>query len=694
MRLGLKIALLIAALLGLSACPKIPLRENRATFDLASSHWFELEKTQYVFFSISGLRTAQAKLTWPFAFEISGMGTPIPGLQAKADGFAALDLTKGVYQHHFVECGDGRICGSFSFHANSPIQQILVRFRYDAKSEMQEVASVPVATHPAGQGPDSQSALVYGVYNHDNSRLQMRVHDNFGTPDADQVLQYGMNRNFTVSGIQSVSLTTTDEVSSIQQNNGYYIFPAAICGSRVKSGKGETFTFGGHDGWTKTNYDPNEAPNDACFQAALLDQTGNVITSAPGMARKNPVLAGEPLTVQPPVKQTIDIPIIVSYCPDAPDGDTLTNPDFMRYQKFILGVPDKTPTDICFQTGQESQFRSAFAGLLDRKLNAAKTQSGSLNRDFFFRVIINTHNFYKKVRQFHQIMSGAIRAKISNEIVQQSPRLVGAFVYDSEPAPDVDIGGNVVWCPRDPDPNGTSDPSSPQINCTPMNAAGKVTLGPFNFRIPMGPFPTVDAFLKNFNEVGDRGEMNDPQLTVNAVHSGSSTITGGNGNSFYTFFDGQRLDFSPNERLKLCTDRDTDGLFNNMVFQYSDSSNGPGVMSLTDAQSAMLYPKGDTVGSMLVGLQWTNPFIGTFSYSIPVKGSVFTVIPISITGKTTQKLGDPVWSKPVWNLTPLMQKCVRNCEHPGFDESGVYQLTKFWNSDNVCTTPKTPEPGP
>jgi hypothetical protein len=116
-------------------------------------------------------------------------------------------------------------------------------------------------------------------------------------------------------------------------------------------------------------------------------------------------------------------------------------------------------------------------------------------------------------------------------------------------------------------------------------------------------------------------------------------------------------------------------------------------MSRDDAQRAMLFPNGgDTVGSMLVGLQWTNPFIGTFSYSIPVKGSVFTVIPISITGKTTQKLGDPVWSKPVWNMTPLMQKCLRNCEHPSFDESGVYQINDLWVYSNICTTPKTAEP--
>jgi len=64
---------LIALSLMLTACPKTPLRENRASFDLASSHWFPNEKTQYVFFSVSGLRLAQARLDWPFAFEISAL---------------------------------------------------------------------------------------------------------------------------------------------------------------------------------------------------------------------------------------------------------------------------------------------------------------------------------------------------------------------------------------------------------------------------------------------------------------------------------------------------------------------------------------------------------------------------------------------------------------------------------------------
>ena len=72
---------------------------------------------------------------------------------------------------------------------------------------MAETTEVNVSTHPAGANADAQSFLVYGVFNGDNSAVQARVHDNFGTPASDQLAQYGMERDFEV---ESAQLTEPD----------------------------------------------------------------------------------------------------------------------------------------------------------------------------------------------------------------------------------------------------------------------------------------------------------------------------------------------------------------------------------------------------------------------------------------------------------------------------------------------------
>ena len=96
--------------------------------------------------------------------------------------------------------------------------------------------------------------------------------------------------------------------------------------------------------------------------------------------------------------------------------------------------------------------------------------------------------------------------------------------------------------------------------------------------------------------------------------------------------------------------------------------------------------------SLDVGLWWESPFFGGFTWDSPLTGKVFGFIPLSKTFRNEQKMGEDKWRNGVWNLTPVLQKCLRHCGHPFFDEAGTYQINTGWNEVPTCPSPKTAEP--
>jgi hypothetical protein len=316
-------------------------------------------------------------------------------------------------------------------------------------------------------------------------------------------------------------------------------------------------------------------------------------------------------------------------------------------------------------------------------------QGATSTRDFFFTVLIH-HRLAPEIDKFQEIiadkLADAIRIESSTMI---SPRLVGGFVYDSR-APDMRISTrspHVVWCPRIENPD--SPTANADANCTPRRA-GQVTLGPLNFLIPMGPFPTLDTYVQYIRENGgDRGQSRNPQLAVRAVQTNENSMSDPGGANLFTFFDGQRLSFNETERLRFCFDRDQDLTLQQLVFKKGDARSPSQVFDVVTAQN---LANSGRAASLDVGLKWNNPFIGGFTFESPVEGKVLSFIPISTTLPGKQKIGDEVWARTNWNIGPLLQKCLRHCDHPFFDEAGVYQINQSWSEDVRCPTPKTAEP--
>ena len=99
---------------------KVPLQPHPGQFDMVAGHWFENEQTEYVFFSIQGLRPGQADLSWPAQFELATPGARVRGLDKGADGFGALNFQSTVHRHHLVQCAPGQGLRQLQFSRGPP----------------------------------------------------------------------------------------------------------------------------------------------------------------------------------------------------------------------------------------------------------------------------------------------------------------------------------------------------------------------------------------------------------------------------------------------------------------------------------------------------------------------------------------------------------------------------------------------
>lgn len=663
-----------------TGCHKVPLRTNQAQFDVAVSHWFENEQTQYVFYSVHGMRPEQARTTWNGGFELSKSG--------REQDFSPLDFSAAIYRHRLVECGDGRLCGSYSFHAEKPLTSLAMRYRYNWGSPMKESTYVHVAIHPAGPTADAHSALVYGVFNGDNSKVQIRIHDNFGTPDSSEIENFGMDRAFSIQGMQLVDMSSTDKSLALTESASPFAFPAKTCLGH--SGRAEKFRVDQRSQWSPFSFDSEDPSGVACFDVQALDKNGKVLKQNPAMARRNPVLMQEPIQLHPPLREAHLIPIVLSYCPGLPESPNLTSPAFLDFQRAILGF-DSAPIDACFATGEEPQFEKELERVLNQKLAQARGRFAGDGRDFFFTVIIH-HNLSNLVVRFHEIISSQLSAKIASEVEGVSPRLVGAFVYDSQSTEgrSFDHGRNIVWCPSKEAPR-TMSPYDADANCM-FHSADELSFGPSKFLQSIGPFPSMKVFDDHVSQYQDRSRARFARFLVKSVQTNINSITNAHGETLYTFLDGQRVSLREGEQLKFCRNYDAQDTLDQLAFRQSGALGTTPLLNVDDAQNLISNKERRSPLNLAIGIKWDSAFVGGFEFETPVSGHLFqNLIPITKYSRNRKEIGDSRWQQNL-DLTPLLQRCVRFCDHPFFDESGAYQISSNWSQLNLCPAPKPPEP--
>jgi hypothetical protein len=317
------------------------------------------------------------------------------------------------------------------------------------------------------------------------------------------------------------------------------------------------------------------------------------------------------------------------------------------------------------------------------------------------------HKFNTEFQRFQEILAEQIAILIDQERSLISPRLVGSFVYDSDAnfvRPELAVK-SIVWCPQALTPennSGSGDngvkPYGDGANCM-SDFGGLLKLGSvLNFLVPMGPFPTRESYESYLREYGDRGLAKNPQFEIKSVMTNANTIQDVTG--LTTFFDGQRIDLKSNEGLRICYEKDTEGMLTNLKFSKVSGtshshSNSTAINStiINSSDIQAVFNSADGAGTYILGLQWAYPFWGAVNFTSPLTGKILGQIPFRKDNKGKREVGDPQWQRTTWDFSPYFQRCQRFCDHPYFDESGTYQLETQWRSTSTlgCPNPKYPE---
>ena len=670
-----------------TACNKVPLEDDFGQIDFASAHWFENEKVGYLFFSLAEKEARLVNPGWFWQYSSRNAAGQITSHEARV-----LDLESGVHKHEWRRCGSQRLCGSLSFKSDDPIENITLRFRYDASLPQGLEKQISASNHLTSVAADAFSALAYGVFDETNDHLQVRVHSNFGDPSDEAVDQYGMTRRFRIKELALADFTKANITTVAEESQTPLLFPASLCQS--VTGVGD-LSFTGRSAWFKESLDANQGQNGACFQIESLDKNGDLLAlgKQPALSRRNPELnnPSSPMLTTP-AKAVTQLPVIIRICDDEPSAGSMINANFFNYQQYVLGMQSR-PVDICFRVGQETQFGRDLATLLSSQLNAAKTSVAGAN-DFIFVVLLH-HNFSSEFKLVQATIARSLYQLINNDQTAVSPRLVGAFVYDSNVnfQPTSIQSKNIIWCPQTLPKElvAGANPLATQ-NCT-LTPTSKINLQVINFIIPLGPLPSQEQYLKYVNDYGDSGIAKNPAIEFLSVPNGANTRT--NTDSQTTYFDGERYSIAQGEYAKVCRDRVTADFFN---FVLREENGGAEIAAVaTDAVNAK-WLSDEAAADYRIGISWAAPYFGVVRYKsavingqVPgVKGSE-SILPFNRSFSQNLPLGDGTWQKENWSFGAYTQKCGRFCDNPYFDNAGTYQLNTTWRSDLVnCPSPRYP----
>src|SRR5690606_18434751 len=123
------------------------------------------------------------------------------------------------------------------------------------------------------------------------------------------------------------------------------LFPASFCedilfpqnpSTALADSAGESF-------WLQERFSSEDPASGVCFSTMFHDKEGRELLNRELMAyaRRNPRLSRGNLVLKTPLQDVIPIPVILQICEDEPLAANMLSPQFLRYQKHILGLSDQ-----------------------------------------------------------------------------------------------------------------------------------------------------------------------------------------------------------------------------------------------------------------------------------------------------------------------------------------------------------------
>ncbi|MEY3901535.1 MAG: hypothetical protein RL189_841 [Pseudomonadota bacterium] len=663
---GLTASKLCAAFIALllQSCSKVPLEYTPAEFQVAQAVWYEAEQTLFFFWNVGsplGLRSESV-------FEVSYVNDD------GQVGWMAPQSREQVHIHESVSCGAGRICGSASHKVVKEPRALSFRLRYHRDGEISAVVNPESFVIRSGAAHQNRSFVVYGVFDESNSFVQWRGRHVFPALRNEEAQALGLRRPFEIKD------QTYGNALPTNPDNPYLYGAEAACP--------QSYIQAGVDALVRTSeravFNQRGLPaaasaaDSVCASATVNDATGSFTATA--FARKNPETRAAFSSLRSPVKGTTSVGFVITPCRRTISLQHLN----MQKQRLLL----QSPVEICSDDFNQADFKDRMSAIFQERISQVRAAGNDMTLYIALHHDDLTKNLVLKLEQ-------ALAEILPNERARVSPRVTGAFVFDSiqHVVTNPLIKNLALWCPAalvDPKVDPFAAPDESQRSCPVLPDGPQLNAGPVRLSsLPILPSrQSYENFLGKFSEV-NAGKMN--SLTAFAPQrTAISTDVSLGDFAWVTFFNNERVTAGNGEFFSFCAADSKDA--SRIYFRTAAAAQQP--LPLSNLPSVQAVAQG---GSYELGLVWDFPFLLRLEYTFYLAGSANAVVasvPFGLSFNQQQSYGSSGWTQQEFQIDRALLQCTRFCLHPFFDESGTYSARQTWRDamQTNCYRPRFPRP--
>ncbi|MFN3197548.1 MAG: hypothetical protein ACE366_03855 [Bradymonadia bacterium] len=645
---------MLAAALCVCGC-KVHISDVNARFVIADVSWFEAEETLFVFYEVQ----AEQGLGDESLLEIRY--TTDDGV---VDWIDLADL-EPVHTHVAVDCGLTARCGSVSVQVPLEPRNVGLRLRYNVDGELSLGSDLVFNVVNRGPSHTQRSLLVYGVFDETNHGIQWRARHRFPTIRNEEAQRLGLRRRFIIDE-QRFGPTLLAGIDNP------YLYDSN-CLSLTNAVPWADPAQGVVDTEERAVFNPADLPDvvaDApgvCGRSTVFDATGPFVANA--VARKNPETRPAFPVLRSPTADATPIKYLLQICDQALSSDHLQ----MQRQRLFLEDVDA----LCIDDWEAIDFVDRLTERIRDDVDVVRAEG----QDMVLSIAIH-HNDRALATQVER----ALEPVLDNDRDRNSPRLAGAFVFDTFPhRVDVQrVAQTTIWCPATLEETG--------------QASEACAIPDFNLAFSLGPLSTAVLpilpsrsqylnFLETYSE-SQSGRMRrlafrTPERPTIADHVDLGDF------GVATFFNDEVITADADDAFSYCADTDELG---NFVFRSVNTNDVLPVEALPGWHNTIPDATYD------LGLGWDFPFSIQLEYAVGIASAINAFsfsLPIGISIGATEEYGSGLWFQESFSLEEQLLHCRRFCDHPTFDAAGVYQIFDLFRGtyQTSCYRPMFPQRG-
>lgn len=640
---------------------RVPIQDVNAGFELADATWFEEEQTLFIFYSLRSEQGLGDLSQIELAFRTD----------EREQDYQVLETFPVVHEHLRAACGARTLCGSWSTPVELEPRDVRLRLRYHRDGEV--FLDADVAEHVVATGPPStnRSALVYGVFDETNTRVSWRLRHQFPAIRNQQAQSLGLRRELAVEDVTYGALLE-DPPPFAPNPYGYGLLSA--CPPDFSDLDVAPVTTIERSVWSAEMLptDTYDLPH-FCGTSTVTDATG--MFTAIVFAQKNVESRSAFPALESPIREATQLRFFLEVCDD---GTTELHRAMMMQRLFL------TEADvICIDDWPLPDFSERLATRFQERINTIRAAGDDM--------VLVLGLARPGDAAIAAAVERALALVVPDEGEQPSPRLAGAFVFDSEAYSQSlpETVRRVLWCPSSFGGDELMAINDVSVRSCAVQPVQPLELGPVRLAsLPI--LPTRDQHADFVDRYGEAqtGRMTD--LTFLApLRTTTSEDVPIQDFGVATFFNEEAITPEPQHAFSYCAGEDSGAV----VFRV------PGFPDLFPLAVLGELHSGAMLTRYELGLFWDFPYLLQLDYlnTLAAAGDVTQIDAVIAFGQTSpaeQFLGAPQWQQGRFDISRALEQCTKFCDHPTFDSAGVYNVLELFRESYAtrCYSPRFPSP--